>query len=253
MIYDLSHSSKLDKWGPHVWAVKDLPKRPEWIGQCLRGGRNVCVCVHGGYAHSVCIFKCEDLFILMGAGCLYECLPVYLCTGELVAACMFGYACTLTCPHDLVSVYFYFCRLCMALFMHNHVCACVCMWVWGKERGRERRHCCICSSLKGANERTCVPPGLVEWGVDEGLAFPSSPIVKTVWRQTWELDPQTLIWQQFGGSSSNDEGDARRRPCWAGLWLYLEKKKLSMTKEALRRARGMPTGVTFTSLLLLFL
>lgn len=45
------------------------------------------------------------------------------------------------------------------------------------ERERERKGC-ICSSLKGANERTCVPPGLVEWGVDEGLAFPSSPIVK---------------------------------------------------------------------------
>lgn len=100
------------------------------------------------------------------------------------------------------------------------LCTALCVW----ERESERQHCCICSSLKGANERTCVPPGLVEWGVDEGLAFPSSPIVKTVSRQTGELVPQTLIWQQFGGSSSNDEGDARRRPCWIELWLYLGKK-----------------------------
>lgn len=128
------------------------------------------------------------------------------------------------------------------------MCVCVCLYlctalcVW--ERESERQHCCICSSLKGANERTCVPPGLVEWGVDEGLAFPSSPIVKTVSRQKGELDPQTLIWQQFGGSSPNDEGDARRRPCWARLSHYLKKSKLPITEEDLRRAGEMTTGIT---------
>lgn len=44
-----------------------------------------------------------------------------------------------------------------------------------------------------------------------GLASPCSAIVKTVSRQIGERDPQTLIWQQFGSSSSNDEGDGRRR------------------------------------------
>lgn len=123
-------------------------------------------------------------------------------------------------------------------------CVCVCfnlplctaLYVW--ERESERRHCCICSSLKGANEHTCVPPGLLEWGVDEGLAFPSSYIVKMVSRQTGVLDPQTLIWQQFGSSFSNDEGDVLQQHCWARLWLYLEKNRYTIANRGHEKSQG---------------
>lgn len=63
MIYDLSHSPKLDKWGPQVWALK----APTHL---LHDRTNVCVCVClGGWR---CVFMYKDLFVLWHYVCVDE-------------------------------------------------------------------------------------------------------------------------------------------------------------------------------------